>query len=402
MTKQANGQGSIFLWPNGRYCVKVIVRGEAVRRFAKTRTEAQRLLRELNAGKINGQILVGRSPTVAAYMNAWIDERDPLLPQAGVAKLAYATIGGYRRRAAHLLATIGDVQLRNLEPAEIRRALAAISAKGLSSTTVSDCRVFLATVLKSAMRERPPKVAFNAAELVDHIKRDDTEKYALDETEANRFLAAAKAHGRLYSALLVAVHLGPRAGELWGARWSAIDWNKGTLHISSSLYWIGAGANTARTFAMKPPKTEHGDRVIRLSKAALAALKAHHDTEAHRLGKVPHRDAFIWTDEKGGPVDHRNVLRDVFYPICKAAEIPFVGAHDCVDPEHGRCPAFLTFHGLRHSAATLALAATKDVLAVSRMLGHASTEFTMDVYGHVLEKQQREIADYMDAAVVGR
>jgi integrase len=281
--------------------------------------------------------------------------------------------------------------------------LAEISAKGLSATTVSDCRVFLATVLKSATRERPPRVTFNAAELVDHIKRDKTEKYALDEEEARRFLAAAKAHGRLYSALLVAVHLGPRAGELWGAKWSAVDWTKGTLHISSSLYWIGAHDGQTRTSATKSPKTAHGDRVIRLSKAALDSLKAHQAAEAKRLGKVPHRDAFIWTDGKGGPIDHRNMLRDVFYPVCAAAKIPYASKHECIDPAgHKGCPAFLTFHSLRHSAATLALAATKDVIAVSRMLGHASTEFTMDTYGHVLEKQQREIADYMDAAVQAR
>jgi hypothetical protein len=36
------------------------------------------------------------------------------------------------------------------------------------------------------------------------------------------------------------------------------------------------------------------------------------------------------------------------------------------------------------------------------MAGHASTSLTQDVYGHVRESQQREIADYMDAAVSGR
>ena len=58
---------------------------------------------------------------------------------------------------------------------------------------------------------------------------------------------------------------------------------------------------------------------------------------------------------------------------------------ECVDGAvHQNCRAVLTFHGLRRSAATLALVATKHVTAVSRMLGHTSIEFTMDVYGHVL------------------
>jgi hypothetical protein len=41
----------------------------------------------------------------------------------------------------------------------------------------------------------------------------------------------------------------------------------------------------------------------------------------------------------------------------------------------------LTFHGLRHCFASLALAGGADIAVVSKLLGHASISITSDVYG---------------------
>ena len=44
----------------------------------------------------------------------------------------------------------------------------------------------------------------------------------------------------------------------------------------------------------------------------------------------------------------------------------------------------LTFHGLRHCFASLALAGGADIAVVSKLLGHASISITSDVYGHLV------------------
>jgi integrase len=49
-------------------------------------------------------------------------------------------------------------------------------------------------------------------------------------------------------------------------------------------------------------------------------------------------------------------------------------------------------YGLRHTAATLALAAGVPTKVVSEQLGHASSGFTLDVYAHVLPHMQKEAA----------
>jgi integrase len=58
----------------------------------------------------------------------------------------------------------------------------------------------------------------------------------------------------------------------------------------------------------------------------------------------------------------------------------------------------LTPHGLRHTAASLAIASGADVKVVQTMLGHASATMTLDLYGHLYADRLDEVADRMDAA----
>jgi integrase len=50
------------------------------------------------------------------------------------------------------------------------------------------------------------------------------------------------------------------------------------------------------------------------------------------------------------------------------------------------------FHGIRHTAATLHLAATGDLKAVQDLLGHTRATTTLDVYSHVLQARNRASA----------
>ena len=52
----------------------------------------------------------------------------------------------------------------------------------------------------------------------------------------------------------------------------------------------------------------------------------------------------------------------------------------------------MRLYDLRHTAATLALAAGVPAKVVSEQLGHASSAFTLDVYAHVLPHMQSDAA----------
>ena len=57
-------------------------------------------------------------------------------------------------------------------------------------------------------------------------------------------------------------------------------------------------------------------------------------------------------------------------------------------------------HELRHTAASLAIAAGANVKVVQTMLGHKSATMTLDLYGHLFPDQLDEVADALDAAHV--
>jgi integrase len=53
----------------------------------------------------------------------------------------------------------------------------------------------------------------------------------------------------------------------------------------------------------------------------------------------------------------------------------------------------MKFHDLRHTCATLLLAAGVDPKRVQETLGHESFNTTMDTYGHVLPSMKRDAMD---------
>jgi len=53
----------------------------------------------------------------------------------------------------------------------------------------------------------------------------------------------------------------------------------------------------------------------------------------------------------------------------------------------------IRFHDLRHTHATLLLAAGENVKVVSERLGHSKIQITLDTYSHVLPTMQKAAAD---------
>ena len=92
-------------------------------------------------------------------------------------------------------------------------------------------------------------------------------------------------------------------------------------------------------------------------------------------------DRLIFTTSRGNPVLLRNWRNRDFAAARKNAGLDGIG---------------LTPHKLRHTAASLAIAAGADVYVVQRMLGHSSPSMTLDVYGHLFPDRLDEVADAMN------
>ncbi|MDZ5445355.1 tyrosine-type recombinase/integrase [Micromonospora sp. 4G57] len=103
----------------------------------------------------------------------------------------------------------------------------------------------------------------------------------------------------------------------------------------------------------------------------------------HVAGK--RRDGLVFTAPNGGPLRNTNFRSRVFLPA--AASVGLAG---------------LTPHDLRHTAASLAVAAGANVKAVQRMLGHASASMTLDVYAGPFGDDLDAVAHRLDQAVAAR
>jgi integrase len=61
----------------------------------------------------------------------------------------------------------------------------------------------------------------------------------------------------------------------------------------------------------------------------------------------------------------------------------------------------IRLHDLRHSHATLLLAAGQPLKVVSERLGHSKTSITLDTYAHVLPDMQDQAVDALGAILFG-
>jgi integrase len=102
---------------------------------------------------------------------------------------------------------------------------------------------------------------------------------------------------------------------------------------------------------------------------------------AHDLGPEAHD--LVFRTSSGQPID-ADYLPKHFRSILDLAGLPRIRLYD-----------------LRHSAATIALAAGVSPKVVSEQLGHASTAFTLDTYAHVLPHMQDEAATRVEAMLFG-
>ena len=94
----------------------------------------------------------------------------------------------------------------------------------------------------------------------------------------------------------------------------------------------------------------------------------------HLAGREP-RD-LVFTTPTGQPLRNRNARRAWFDRAVAA-----IGEPD------------LTPHGLRHTAASLAVSAGANVKAVQRMLGHASAAMTLDRYADLFDDDLDAVAE---------
>src|SRR6266700_2052634 len=367
MGRRGHGEGSITRRKDGRYQAALTLENHERKYFyGKTRKEVQDKLNTALYEQKKGTLATGPQQTLGAYLEKWIDQVVKLTKRPN-------TYNGYRSVVkCHLIPSLGHIKLQKLTVEQLQ-AFFAEKQETLKPKTLALIHSVLSSALSNAVK--CGLVGRNVASLVSLPSVERYEGQVLTVDQARKLLEVARG-SRLDVLLLVALTTGMRRGELVALHWSDLDFETGILQVRRNVtYMDGVG------YVEREPKTKAGRRKIRLAGVVLEALKEHGDRQQQarmKAGEKWQDRGLIFSNIYGGffDADHMGAM---FKKLLKKAGLPDV-----------------RFHDLRHSVATVLLAAKIDLKVVSELLGHSSVAITADIYAHVLPEQQQEVVDKMD------
>jgi integrase len=182
-------------------------------------------------------------------------------------------------------------------------------------------------------------------------------------TKYDKPTASARSNRAL---ILLLAYTGIRWGEAAALQVRNVDLGNRRVRIAATLYEIKGGLVEGL------PKS---------GKRRTVSLPASLVEELRPLVDGRPTDARVFATERGKPLRKANWRAREFLPAVQAAQLEVTG---------------LTPHKLRHTAASLAIAAGADVKVVQQMLGHADAAMTLNVYGHLFPDRLHEVADTLD------
>ena len=329
--------------------------------------EAERVLRERLAAIENGGYVAKEKETVTQFLRRW-------LATYAATNTSLRTQEGYRGNIErHIIPTIGNIGLQSLTGRQIQGIYAAMLDRRLSARTCLHIQRVLRTAL--AFGVKTGLLSRNVADAATPPRPERKQSPMWNPDTISDFLDAAE-NSRFCGLYHLAVFTGMRRSELAGLKWHNVDLVIGRLSVTSTLQRIpGHGLVEGQ------PKTPRSRRSIALKAEAVSLLHSIRGKQIEdqlAVGELWPNLGYVFTQEDGTPIDPESVSKD-FCSIVRKERLPR-----------------LTFHGLRHAHATLALTAGVNLKIVSERLGHSTIAVTMDVYSHVLPGTQEEAAQAVE------
>lgn len=223
----------------------------------------------------------------------------------------------------------------------------------------------------------------NPCDFIELPKRVQEETKALSPNQALRFLECAKSskHGLIFEFAIVS---GMRPEEYLSIQWDDIDFSRYAVTVRRALVWLKGGG-----FKFGKPKTQKSKRTVSMPEDLMFKLKE------HRRGQLEHRLKLgsgytnldlVFASDLGTPLNYRNLTLRYYNKILVQAGLGDQG---------------FVLYSLRHTCATLLLAAGENPKKVADRLGHSSVRTTLDTYSHVLPEIERSSAEHLGAMLYG-
>ena len=345
----------------------------------KTQKEVAQKLKELTAALDAGTYIAPSKVTVGQWLDVW--QQDYLV------NVRPSTVTSYEATIRnHIKPRIGAIRLESLTTHDIQEFYNSLrtpseNRKALSAKTIKNIHGILHHALQQAMLNNYIRTNPSNSCVIPRATKKKVKP--LNEYQIADFLKAIKGH-KYESMFLVALFTGIRQGEVCGLQWGCVDFDDGTILIDKQLQSLrGKTRGDSEKYSLVPTKNGK-ERTITAAPYVMELLwKTKQSQNANRKlwGKAFQENDLVFTDELGNRITPQALYR-AFKIIVTELGMPMV-----------------RFHDLRHSYAVISLKSGDDVKTVQENLGHATSAFTLDVYGHVTEKMKKDSADRMQAFI---
>jgi integrase len=312
-----------------------------------------------------------RPPTLQSfeqYAREWLDTYTGRTKRGRPGDL---TETDYRRSVDRAIKFFGSRRrLADVEAPDVRAYVRELEGEGMAPSSVrkrlAPLRAMFATAVEDAAIPRDPTRGVRVTGRREGSGREHatTRKVkALTRAELSRFLAEVPEGERPFFELLA--HGGLRISEQLG------------LDCGDVLFGERPRLSVTRQHCKgetRGLKTEDSERKLPLSPGMARRLWV--------LAAGRPKDAPLFANTSGGRLSESNLRSRVLDPARERAGLPWV-----------------TFHSFRHTCASLQLEAGRNVVQVSKWLGHADVQTTHQTYLHLMDDGLGDAA-FLDEAVV--
>lgn len=283
-----------------------------------------------------------------------------------------STLSSYNYKLRkYIFPIVRDVSLNELT-VETGKIVLKQLQKNLARSTIQVVFRILNKCLNHAVKEK--KLLSNPFTGLKIPKAKSRKVRALTMREQKKIMEVAVKERRGYGIpALLALHSGMRIGEIAALKWSDIDLETNLIHVRHTYQRITTidPTRTKTQLIFADSKTEASVRVIPIG-PTLKKLLVRHQKRS--------KGAFVFSTN-GQPCEPR-LLTYHFHRIRKKAQVTDIH-----------------FHQLRHTFATRCLEANKDIPSVSALLGHASTQMTLDTYVDAMLEPRIQVIYEMDKLI---
>lgn len=286
----------------------------------------------------------------------------------------------------HLIPYFGQYKLDEIDNLLVQQFYnSLIKEKKLKPSSALKIYTFLVTFFKYA---KSNKLIYDLPTNIEKFKVENSKMNCWNKTEVDFFLKKIN-KSSLYKPVFIVLLTGLRCGELCGLRWCDIDLDKSIMEVNNQAIY---DSQTKELFLSSTLKTPSSKRIIFMPKILLNYLRKIKEDEA------PSSKDFV-IQNKNGQMENPHTLSMRFTRAVrkfkdnfedKKKKEPLINEHEYMMLNQ------ITFHGLRHTHATLLLAHKENVKVVSERLGHKGIDMTLNIYTHILDEMRAKSAETLD------